>query len=178
MQLDRSCGKWRQSVGTPVGTRGVGGRPRRPTALTIALGNPSRTPIPDDMTVPAGGPIEWPPEIPSTIEAMRVWEATLPYLTSFSPPLVYPVDAKALARYCLLHVRFYAMPKDAPVREMLALDSAMSRTEGLFGMTPASRSSIHAKMTPTVRPDHGGGPKSVWEGGGVAGKIEAEAKTG
>lgn len=161
-----------------VGRMGAGGRPRRPTALTLALGNPGRRPIPDDMAVPAVGAIECPKEVLENPAAKAIWDAKLPQLLSFSPPLMYPVDAETLERYCILLALFRALPKDAPLRERLALDAALTRTEGLFGMTPASRSSIHAKMTPAIRPSHGGGGKSVWERGGVAGKIEPEEKTG
>jgi P27 family predicted phage terminase small subunit len=145
-----------------------GGRPRKPTALHLLNGNPSKIPDLEQRAAAEPKPQEFTPStVPEPPEYMpdsakECWRENAPMLAATH--LLTVADLKALEAYCIMYANFRKMASDLTKANMLVykphaatqpgsvyLDelpqSRMLRAYGKemrdwareFGMTPAAR---------------------------------------
>lgn len=146
---------------------GKRGRKKKPTALKLVQGNPGKKALP--AAEPKPKPVEAkraPVPRGLTKEAKRVWRDLAPKLDALG--LLTELDVRAMIRYCDLTVRWLKTKEhieehgltvigtnkagaeyemQSPYASLyLQLDKALSKIETQFGMSPASRTSIHVAL--------------------------------
>jgi phage terminase small subunit len=123
-----------------------GGRPRKPRNLKLIQGTlqPCRDNI-DEPQYPDAS-LEPPPGFAG--EELRQWQHLVPLLLQVR--VLTEADRNALARYCTMQAQWGGLKrqlKEQPelIETMMKLNVQLKGLEVEFGLTPSSRSRIHAK---------------------------------
>jgi P27 family predicted phage terminase small subunit len=135
------------------------GPPPKPTALKKLAGNPGHRPLNDREPMPEPGLPKMPPLLRGDKVARAEWKRLATELDRLN--VLTKIDGLGLAAYCKAYSRWIAAEEDITQRGVV-LDSPQGRKKnpactvvaeclkqmlsfaGQYGLTPASRSRIHA----------------------------------
>ena len=122
------------------------GRPRKPTALKLIQGTYQPCRDAGDEPQPPAGSLDPPRDLGG--EALAQWQHLAPLLLQIH--VFTEADRNALARYCTLQAQFILIKKKVQrkpelIDTLLKLNVQLKSLEVEYGLTPASRSRIHAK---------------------------------